>query len=57
MKEHVKLQFIRDEVGKGTVIVSKIHTSVNPADALIKVLPTAKFEFYVNLMGILRKRN
>lgn len=57
MKEHVKLQFIRDEVGKGTVIVSKIHTSVNPVVALIKVLPTVKFEFYVNIMGILRKRN
>ncbi|KAH9668944.1 hypothetical protein KPL70_021590 [Citrus sinensis] len=41
----VKLQFIRDEVGKGTVVVSKIHTSVNPADALTKSLPTAKFEF------------
>ena len=53
----VKLQFIRDEVGKGTVVVSKIHTSVNPADALTKSLPTAKFEFCVNLMGILPKSN
>ena len=57
MKEHVKLKFIKDKVGKGTIIVSKIHTSVNPADTLIKVLPTAKFEFYVNLMGILPKPN
>lgn len=53
----VKLQFIRDEVGKGTVVVSKIHTSVNPADALTKSLPTAKFEFCVNLMGIMPKSN
>ncbi|KAH9681558.1 CCHC-type domain-containing protein [Citrus sinensis] len=53
----VKLQFIRDEVGKGTVVVSKIHTSVNLADALTKALPTVKFEFYVNLMGISPKPN
>ncbi|KAH9662167.1 hypothetical protein KPL70_024758 [Citrus sinensis] len=53
----VKLQFIRDEVGKGTVVVSKIHTSVNPADALTKSLPTTKFEFCVNLMGIMPKSN
>ena len=53
----VKLQFIRNEVGKGTVVVSKIHTSVNPADALTKALPTAKFELCVNLMGISPKPN
>ncbi|KAH9806495.1 hypothetical protein KPL71_002780 [Citrus sinensis] len=53
----VKLQFIRDEVEKGTVVVSKIHTSMNPADALIKSLPTAKFEFCVNQMGIWLKSN
>ena len=53
----VKLQFIRDEVGKGNVIVSKIYTSVIPADALTKTLPTAKFEFCVNVMGILPKPN
>ena len=53
----VKLQFIIDELGKGTVIVSKIHTSVNPADALTKILSTAKFEFCVNLRGISPKPN
>ena len=53
----VKLQFIRDEVGKSTMVVSMIHTSVNPADALTKSLPTIKFELYVNQMGILPKSN
>ncbi|KAH9763595.1 hypothetical protein KPL70_001222 [Citrus sinensis] len=53
----VKLQFIREEAAKGTVSMSKIHTDMNPADALTKVLPTAKFEFCVNLMGVLPNSN
>ena len=51
----VKLQFIKDEVAKGIVVISKIHTDVNPTDMLTKVLPTAKFEFCVNMVGILPK--
>ncbi|KAH9801557.1 hypothetical protein KPL71_001080 [Citrus sinensis] len=53
----VKLQFIREEAAKGTVSMSKIHTDMNPADALTKVLPTVKFEFCVNLMGVLPNSN
>ena len=53
----VKLQFIREEAAKGTISMSKIHTDMNPADALTKVLPTAKFEFCVNLMGVLPNSN
>ncbi|KAH9752456.1 hypothetical protein KPL71_014688 [Citrus sinensis] len=49
----VRLHFIRDEVSKGAVSVTKIHTDVNPADALTKVVPTTKFKFCVNLMGIM----
>ncbi|KAH9686485.1 Integrase catalytic domain-containing protein [Citrus sinensis] len=49
----VRLHFIRDEVSKGAVLVTKIHIDVNPADALTKVVPTAKFKFCVNLMGIM----
>ncbi|KAH9801638.1 hypothetical protein KPL71_001098 [Citrus sinensis] len=49
----VRLHFIRDEVSKGAVSVNKIHTDINPADALTKVVPTAKFKFCVNLMGIM----
>lgn len=51
----VKLQFIRDEVAKGEVVVSKIHTYMNPANALTKVLSSTKFELYVDLMGVLPK--
>ena len=53
----VKLQFIREEAVKGTVTMSKIHTDMNPADALTKVLPTVKFELCVNLMGVLPNSN
>ena len=53
----VKLQFIRDEVAKGTIVISKIHIDVDPADMLTKVLPTTKFEFCVNVVGILPKPN
>ena len=53
----VKLQFIRDEVGKGTMVISKIHIDVNPVDMLTKVLPIAKFEFCVNMVGIFPKPN
>ena len=53
----VKLQFIRDKVAKGTMLISKIHIDVNPTDMLTKVLPTAKFELCVNVVGILPKPN
>ncbi|KAH9723409.1 Integrase catalytic domain-containing protein [Citrus sinensis] len=48
----VKLHFIRDEVAKGSVAVIKINTDINPADMLTKVLPTAKFKFCVDLIGV-----
>lgn len=48
----VKLHFIRDEVPKGFVMVMKIHTDVNPADMLTKVIPIAKFKFSVNFIGV-----
>ena len=55
----VKLQFIKEEATKETVVVFKIqkHTYMNPADALTKVLPTAKFELCVNLMGVFPNSN
>ena len=49
----MRLHFIRDEVTKGAVSVNKIHTDINHVDALTKVVPTAKFKFCVNLMGIM----
>ena len=49
----VRLHFIRDEVSKGAVLVTTIHIDINPANTLTKVVPTAKFKFCVNLMGIM----
>ena len=48
----VKLHFIRDEVAKWLVAVIKIHTDINHADMLTKVLPTTKFKFCVDLIGV-----
>ena len=30
----------------------KVHTDQNPADMLTKVVPSAKFSFYLSLEGI-----
>ena len=54
--EHIdiKLHFVRLEVSKGVVKLVKIHTDDNVADMLTKALPGAKFEFYVNTVGVCR---
>lgn len=44
--------FIMDEVAKGYVVVTKLYTHVIPADMLIKMIPTAKFEFCVNFISV-----
>ncbi|KAH9703677.1 hypothetical protein KPL70_011177 [Citrus sinensis] len=43
----IKLHFIRNEVSKGAVKMSKVHTDENPADMLTKVVTTAKFKIKV----------
>lgn len=48
----MKLHFIRDEVAKGFVVVTKIYTDINPTDMLTEVIPTAKFKICVDLIGI-----
>lgn len=40
----IKLHFIRNEVSKGVVKISKFYIDENPADMLIKVVSTAKFK-------------
>lgn len=40
----VRLHFIRDVVADGSVVVTKIGTSENPADILTKSVPVRKFE-------------
>lgn len=49
----VKLHFIRDVVSRGKVVVEKIDTKHNPADALTKVLPVAKFTHSMEMIQVL----
>lgn len=48
----VKMYLIRDEIAKGSIVVTKIHIDVNLATMLAKMIPTAKFKFCVNLIGV-----
>ncbi|KAH9650014.1 hypothetical protein KPL70_026198 [Citrus sinensis] len=48
----VKLHFIRNEVSKGVIKMVKVHTDSNPADMLTKVVPTAKFNLCLDLIGV-----
>ncbi|KAH9778820.1 Integrase catalytic domain-containing protein [Citrus sinensis] len=48
----IKLHFIRNEVSKGAVKMSKVHTDENPADMLTKVVTTAKFKVCLSLASL-----
>ena len=48
----IKLHFIRNEVSRGAVKMVKIHTDLNPADALTKVVPVAKFRTCLDSAGL-----
>ncbi|KAH9658994.1 hypothetical protein KPL70_023693 [Citrus sinensis] len=48
----IKLHFVRPEVSRGTVKMLKVHTDQNPTDILTKVVPSAKFNFYLSLAEI-----
>ena len=48
----IKLNFIRHEISRGNVTIVKIHTDINPADVLTKIVPVAKFELSLNLVGL-----
>ena len=49
----VKVHFIRDIIGKGAVLVKKVATEDNPADMITKPLPSNKFEYCLELVGLL----
>lgn len=49
---YVKLRFLRLEMSKGVVKLMKIHIDDNLADMLTRVILSAKFEFYLNSIGI-----
>ena len=48
----IKLHFIRHEVSRGEIKMVKIHIDVNPADILTKIVPVAKFELSLDLVGL-----
>ena len=48
----IKLHLIRNEVSKGAVKMSKVHTDENPADMLTKVVSTAKFKVCLSLASL-----
>ena len=52
--EHIDVRnfFIRHHVKKKDLYVEKIGTKDNPTDMLTKVLLKAKFEHFLNLVGI-----
>ena len=40
-------------MAEGIVIVKKVPTEENPADKITKPLPSNKFEYYLELIGVL----
>ena len=48
----IKLHFIRNEMSRGAVKMVKIYNDLNPADALTKVVPVAKFRTCLDLAGL-----
>ncbi|KAG8478680.1 hypothetical protein CXB51_028518 [Gossypium anomalum] len=47
----VRYHFVRDIIGCGDIVVSKISTHENPADMMTKSLPITKFELCLDLTG------
>ncbi|KAJ9548963.1 hypothetical protein OSB04_021506 [Centaurea solstitialis] len=52
----MRYHFIREVIAKGDFKVRKISTHDNPADMMTKVLPTAKFDLFSDLVGIRGKK-
>jgi len=48
----IKLHFVREVIGQGSVIVKKISTDHNPSDMITKVLPNSKFFHCLNLIQL-----
>ena len=48
----VRHDFIREVIDEGEVEVLKIHTSRNPADILMKVVPVSKFNAALSLLKV-----
>ena len=50
----IKLHFIREVVARGSVRVDKVSTEDNPADMITKPLPSNKFEYCLDMVGVLK---
>ena len=53
--EHIdiKVHFIRETVASGSILVEKISTEENPVDMITKSLPSSKFNYCLELIGVL----
>ena len=56
--KHIDVRYhsVREEIGKGSILVFKVDTEDNPADMLTKPLNREKFELCRELVGM-RKRS
>lgn len=48
----VKFHFVRDIVDKGLIAMENVSTHDNVANALTKVIPSSKFNYCLQLMGL-----
>jgi len=48
----IKLHFVKEVIGQGSVIVKKISTDHNPSDMITKVLPSNKFFHCLDLIQL-----
>ncbi|KAF3666695.1 hypothetical protein FXO37_10398 [Capsicum annuum] len=48
----VRYYFVREIIARGDIVVSKISTHDNPANMMTKTLPSAKFEYCLDLIGV-----
>ena len=52
--KHIKVRyhFVPDVIACGDIVVRKVSTHDNPIDMMIKSLPIAKSEHFLNLIGV-----
>ena len=48
----VRYHFVREIIGRGYIVVSRVRTQDNPIDMMTKSLPMAKFMHRSNLVGL-----
>ncbi|PHT95696.1 hypothetical protein T459_03578 [Capsicum annuum] len=48
----VQYHFVREIIARGDIVVRKISTHNNPTDMMTKILPRAKFEDCLDLVGV-----